>query len=371
MKKIISVSGLVLCFCSLFFSQGQLTITPNGGNKKASVKEQIGLTNVTIDYSRPGVKGREGKIWGTSVAPYGFTNLGFGSSKAAPWRAGANENTTISFLTDVQVEGKNLPAGTYALFVALDALQSIVIFSKNSTSWGSFYYDPSEDALRVTVQNQTNDKSVERLKYEFTDQTDNAATVNLMWERRIIPFKVSVDLVGTQLVSFKKELRNTPGFTWEGLQYAANYSLQNNVELEQGMKWANESISGVFVGQKNFLTLSTKAGLLQKTGKQSEADALMKEALPMATMQQLHQYGRDLLSQKKSAEALSVFKMNYDKNPNEFTTQMGMVRGLSGTGNYKAALEMAKKALLHTPDGINKGNLETMIQKLEAGKDVN
>ena len=371
MKKTISFFIALMAFCHFIFAQGQLTIPPNGGNKKASSTEQIGLTTVTVNYSRPGVKGREGKIWGTPVAPYGFTDLGFGTSKAAPWRAGANENTTITFSTDVQVEGKNLPAGTYALFVALDAMESTVIFSKNSTSWGSFYYDAAEDALRVTVKNLTNAQSVERLKYEFTDQTDNSATLNLMWENRIISFKVAVDVVGTQLASFKRELRNTPGFSWEGLQYAANYCLKNNVELEQGLKWADESINGQFIGQKNFLTLSTKSGLLAKSGKQTEADALMKEALPLATMQQLHQYGRDLLSQKKTTEALAIFKMNYDKNPNEFTTQVGLMRGLSATGDYKKALDMAKKALTHTPDNNNKSNLEGMIKKLEAGKDVN
>ena len=371
MKKNIFILVVVALSCNFIFAQGPLTIPPNGGNKKASVTEQIGLTTVTVNYHRPGVKGREGKIWGTSVAPYGFSDLGFGTSKASPWRAGANENTTISFSTDVQVEGKNLAAGTYGLFVALDSLESTVIFSKNSTSWGSYYYDTGEDALRVTVKNQTNDKSIERLKYEFTAQTDNAATINLMWERRIVPFNVTVDLNKTQLAIFKRQLRNEAQESSESFQYAANYCLVNNIELEQGLKWAEESVNGRFIGQKTFLTLSTKAGLLKATGKQAEADALMKEALPMANMQQLHKYGRDLLVQKKTAEALSVFKMNYDKNPTEFTTQMGMVRGLSASGNYKAALEMAKKASLHTPDANNKANIEEIIRKLEAGKDIN
>jgi hypothetical protein len=84
------------------FAQG-LSIAPDGGNKKASVNEIIGITNVTIHYDRPGVKGREGKIWG-GLVPYGFTDQGFGTSRAAPWRAGANENTTISFSTDVEMK---------------------------------------------------------------------------------------------------------------------------------------------------------------------------------------------------------------------------------------------------------------------------
>src|ERR1700747_2672740 len=92
------------------FSQIILTALPNGGNKKASVSELIGITDVTIHYNRPGVKGRDGKIWGQLI-PVGFTDQGFGSSKAAPWRAGANENTTIEFSTDVTVEGQPLAAG--------------------------------------------------------------------------------------------------------------------------------------------------------------------------------------------------------------------------------------------------------------------
>ena len=115
-------------------AQGQLTTIPDGGNKKASVSEQIGLTNIVINYSRPGVKGREGKIWGTPIAHNGFQDLGFGTSKSAPWRAGANENTTIQFSQAVRVEGKPLSAGKYGLFMALGDQETTLIFSKNSSS---------------------------------------------------------------------------------------------------------------------------------------------------------------------------------------------------------------------------------------------
>src|SRR5690606_2253715 len=118
------------------------------------VAEYIGLAKITIDYHRPGVKGREGKIWNTDVAHYGLTDLGFGTSTAAPWRAGANENTTISFSHPVKIEGKELAAGTYGLHFILGETDDTVIFSKRANSWGSFYYDPKEDALRVTVKHQ-------------------------------------------------------------------------------------------------------------------------------------------------------------------------------------------------------------------------
>src|ERR1700737_1550396 len=112
-----------------FSSYSQLTTSPDGGNKKAWIGERIGITDVTIHYDRPGVKGREGKIW-EQLIPVGYTDQGFGSSKAAPWRAGANENTTIEFSTDVKVEGQPLAAGRYGFFVAYDPNESTIIFSK-------------------------------------------------------------------------------------------------------------------------------------------------------------------------------------------------------------------------------------------------
>ncbi len=174
---------LTLVASTALQAQGQLTTEPVGGNKKASVSEQIGLTMVTLHYNRPGVRGREGKLWGTPVAHYGLEAPGFGANRPAPWRAGANENTTIEFSHDVTVEGKPLAAGRYGLFMALGADQTEVIFSKNSTSWGHYFYDPGEDALRVTVQNETLPQSVERLRYEFLNQTDSSATVALEWEK--------------------------------------------------------------------------------------------------------------------------------------------------------------------------------------------
>ena len=157
--KRLSLVILVLLLSTLSFAQN-LTIVPDGGNKKATVTERIGITDVTIHYDRPAVKGREGKIWGKLVH-YGYKDLGFGTSKAAPWRAGANENTTFTFSTEVMIEGKPLKAGTYGFFVAMGETDATIIFSNNSTSWGSFFYNENEDALRATVKTVAlNEKSV-------------------------------------------------------------------------------------------------------------------------------------------------------------------------------------------------------------------
>ena len=217
---------IFLQFAIAISGMAQLKSLPRGGNKRATVSEEIGITNVSINYSRPGVKHREGHIWGELI-PSGFSQLGYGAKNLAPWRAGANENTTIEFTTEVKVEGKDLPAGRYGFFVAYTSDECTLIFSKNSTSWGNFFYDSTEDALRIKVKPLRTEKSVEWLKYEFADQSASSATVQLQWERVMIPFTISVDVVKTQIASFRKELRGDkalPGF-WQPWNQAAAFCL--------------------------------------------------------------------------------------------------------------------------------------------------
>jgi len=359
---------LAVAYSNVSLAQIPLTVLPSGGNKKAWVAERIGLTDVTISYDRPGVKGREGKIWGQLVHT-GYTDQQFGTSKAAPWRAGANENTTFTFSTDVKIEGQSLPAGKYGFFIAYGPDECTLIFSKNSTSWGSYYYDQREDALRVSVKPQPLDKSVEWLKYEFMNETENSAVISLQWEKKSIPFKVEVDYVKDQLESFRKELRTEKGFIWQSWEQAANWCVQRNVNLEEALLWA-DSASRNFGGDKSFLAWSTKAQVLQKLGRGGEADAVMQKALPFGTMNEIHQYARQLLAMKMNKMAFDVFKTNFDKYPNEFTTLMGMMRGYSATGDTKNALKYARLALPIAP-APQKAGLQTMIDKLVEGKDIN
>ena len=370
MKKYFIALCLLAVAGNIAWSQITLTVLPSGSNKKAMVGEQIGLTKVVINYDRPGVKGREGKIWGQLI-PVGYTDQGFGSSKTAPWRAGANENTTIEFSTDVKIEGKDLPAGKYGFFVAYDPNECTLIFSKNSTSWGSFYYNDKEDALRVNVKPAALDKSVEWLKYDFLNETENNAVIALSWEKLMIPFKVEVDYIKTQLASFRNELRTDRGFIWQSWNQAAQWCLQRNVNLDEALLWADSASSTTFGGDRSFQAVSTKAQLLEKLGKPDEATAVMKKILPTASMFEIHQYGRMLITQKKNKEALDVFKSNFEKNPNQFTTLVGLVRGYSANGDYNTALKYANQAFPIAPDTNNKNNVMTMIDKLKAGKDVN
>lgn len=370
MKKI-TILLCILCTCiTALHSQIPLTTAPSGGNKKAWVGEQIGLTKVSIHYDRPGVKGREGKIWGQLVHP-GFIDQGFGSAKQAPWRAGANENTTIEFSGDVKINGQPLPAGKYGFFIAYDPKECTLIFSKNSSSWGSYYYDPKEDALRVNVSPQTLTQSVDWLQYEFGQEKENSAVVTLSWEKLAIPFTIEVDYVNDQIESFRKELRSERGFIWQGWQQAAQWCLQRNVNLEQALQWADSASSTSFGGDKEFNTWAVKAGLLNKLGRNEEAAAIMKKALPLGSMLDIHQYGRQLLAMKKPQEALEVFKLNFQKNPNQFTTLAGLTRGYSAIGDYKTALKYAQQALPLAPDNNNRNSVQSMIDKLKANQDVN
>ena len=369
MKKLTLLIFVFACVTKVS-AQYALTVGNLGDNKRASVTEFIGLAKITIDYHRPGVKGREGKIWNTDVAHYGLTDLGFGTSKAAPWRGGANENTTISFSHSVKIEGKPLAAGTYGLHFILGETDDTVIFSKRANSWGSFYYNPDEDVLRVTVKHRPIEKSVEWLKYEFVEQTENSAVVALMWEKRLIPFKVEADIHQLQMESFRSELRTKPGFTWNAFVQAANYALEHN-ENNEALEWADMAINARFVGQKNFQTLAAKANVLRKLGRNSEADKLMADAIPLANMIDLHQYGRRLIAEKNANRALSVFQANYKKYPNVFTTNVGLGRGYSAVGNFRKALGHMESALKQAPDTASRVSVEGLIKKLREGKDIN
>jgi len=269
------------------------------------------------------------------------------------------------------IEGQPLPAGKYGFFIAYEPNECTLIFSRNSGSWGHYFYNEKEDALRVKVKPQVTDKSVEWLKYEFSQQTENSAILSLQWEKLSIPFKVEVDYIKTQLASFRQELRTEKGFFWLGWNQAANWCLQRNTNLEEALLWSDSATSSGFGGDRVFNAWVTKAKLLEKLGRNEEAGAIMKKALPLGSMTDIHQYGRQLLGMHQPKEALEVFKMNFEKFPNQFTTLMGMARGYSGNGDYKNALKYANLALPLAPDEQNKKSVTGIIEKLKAGKDIN
>jgi tetratricopeptide (TPR) repeat protein len=350
--------------------QAQLTELPTGGNKKASVSEQVGLTEVTVHYNRPGVKGREGKIWGQLV-PYGLSDPGYGSSHAAPWRAGANEITTVRFSTDVRIEGKPLAAGTYAFFIEVNPGNATVIFNKNPKAWGNFFYDPKEDVLRVPVKTQELSQSVEWLKYEFRALNDSAAILAMNWEKLEVPVRIEVDYINTQLATFRSELAGDQGFRPEAWDQAAQFCIRNKVNLEEALTWADNAMNVRMAGTPTFAAMGTKAQVLHALGRNTEEDAIMKEAIGLGSVSEVHMYARQLMQSGRKADAISVFEQNAKKFPNQFTTNVGMARASSAKGDFKAALKYAKAAAAQAPDKGNADNVAKMIEKLEKGQDVN
>jgi tetratricopeptide (TPR) repeat protein len=367
--KQIKILIILLSICNFAFAQ--LTTPPNGGNKKAIVGERIGITDVVINYHRPRVKGREERIWG-GIVYKGFQKQSIGTTKAAPWRAGANENTTISFSTDVKVEGKDLPAGTYGFFIAYDSLECIAIFSKDITAWGNFYYNEQNDALRVKVKPVKTERSTEWLEYKFLDQANNAATIALAWEKLMIPFKVEVDLHKTQLASFRKELiSNAALFRWELWNQAARYCMQNNVNLEEGLVWSEQAIFWA-QGDNKFIPYMTKFQILDKLNRKLEGDSVMAKAVEIGNSQNLYTYAYLLTQQyKNTPKAMEVHQLNGKKNPTDFFGLWSLTYFESNKKNYKKALEYAKQALPMAPHAQAKRETEAMIKKLEEGKDIN
>ena len=353
-----------------------LTLPPSGGNQKAATVQFIGPVRVSIEYSSPKVHGpdgkdRRGQIWGKLV-PYGLTDLGFGNNKPDPWRAGANENTVFEVSHDVTIEGKALPAGRYGLHMIAGPEEWTLILSKNSSAWGSFFYDDSQDALRVTVKPVKHDYR-EWLTYEFTARRPEEATAELQWEDLAVPWTIKVPNVNEIYLSkLRQELTTVPGFSYQGYAAAAQFTVQSGADLEQGLKWADAAISMPFIGQKNFTTLNTKAQVLAKMGRNEEAGKIMQTALrlPETTVFEIHQYGRQLIAEKKTAEALAVFQLNAERNGDAWPVHVGLARGYAATGDTKKALEHAKIAVTQAPDSLNRQNLEAMVKDLSEGKAI-
>lgn len=351
-------------------AHAQLIRFPDGGtNQKRMTGTRVGVTDIEIHWNAPAVRGREGNIWGTSIAPYGFTVLGYGSYMESPWRAGANESTTISFSTDVTINGKPLKAGTYGFFIALYPDSCTLIFNKNTKGWGSYFYNADLDVMRVTtVQQKDRPSNVERLDYTFSNLKDRSVEVALEWERWRIPFTVEVNWIETTLASIRTQLSGAMGFDPPSLEAAARWCLQNNVNHEEALGWINVVVDPNLGQVNTFSALSTKASLLSKLNKQAEADQLMESALTKASAFEMHAYGRQLLAEKRVNEAMKVFERNHKNNKGAWPTNVGMMRGYSAMGDLKKALQYAKLALPQAPNDENKTSLQQSIKTLESGK---
>src|ERR1051326_1327788 len=272
-KRFLAIAAVALGAVGAF-AQG-ITLPPSGGNQRQTVIQQIGPVKVSVEYSSPHVhspqgEGPRGKIWGTLV-PYGLTNLGFGTCKECPWRGGANENTVFTTSHDIVVNGQKLAAGSYALFYIVDPNEWTAIFSKNHTSWGSFFYDPAEDALRVKVKPEKSEYR-EVLTYDFTERKDDKATLAMKWEELAAPLEITVpNAADLYIAQLGNELRSSPGFSFLNWLGAAQYAIQQK-RAPEALAWAKAAADpSQGIGRENFQTLMTLATAQELNGKTDDA----------------------------------------------------------------------------------------------------
>ena len=361
------IAWLSVLFFIAVNSFAQMDLPPSGNNPRATVTETVGITSITLSYSRPDVNKREGKIYGDGkLVTYGFTSSNLLTGKnTQPWRAGANENTTITFEHDVKVEGKDIKAGTYGLHMALWPDKATLLFSNQSSAWGSFYYDEKYDALRVDVKPVTLDKSVEYLKYEFIEQKEKYCVIAMQWEMLSVPFKIEVDVDNIVIAKLREDLTGPKGFNQLNLVAAANYCLNKNINLEEALSWTQRAAA-----LKSYGTLNTLSTAYSKNNKLPQADSTMNEALVFATPNQYMGSGRAMITAKRLDRALEIFTANQKKNGDVYTVNAGFMSYYSAKGDFTKAQEYATKALAQAPEP-QKAAITANIAKLKEGKDIN
>jgi len=290
---------------------------------KAEITQFVGISKVVVNYSRPSVNGRE--IWGKLV-PYGLEKQPDGSE--IPWRAGANENTIITFSDDVKIEGKDLPAGKYGLHMIPEKDKWIIIFSSNYTSWGSFTYDKNEDALRVTVK-PVEAPFVERLTYDFENITSSSAVLFLRWEKIKIPIKLEFNADKIVIQNYRDQLRGELGYQWETWYEAAFYCMQSNSYLDEAERWIKKSIEI----NENFKNRNLLGYILK--------------------------------ANNKTDEAVKVFKENIKRYPSDWSVYESLAEVLAETGNKDEAVKYYKKVYETAPDS-QKPRIEDILKNLNS-----
>jgi tetratricopeptide (TPR) repeat protein len=333
--------------------------TPRTPSPAATVSQTIGISTVSVKYSRPSVKGRE--VWGNLV-PYGYTSQTFGNQNEAPWRAGANENSVIKFSHDAKLEGQPVPAGEYGLFFVVNKDNTgEVVLSKDHRSWGSFWYEPQHDLLRAKIQLR-DIAHTEMLTYDFVNATKTSAELTLNWEKKQFPVKIEFAVDDIVIANATEELKGPVGFTWQGYSSAANYTLLNKVNYEQGLKWIDQAIAQ----NKIFTTLNIKAGLLKATGKTEEAEKIITEAVALANENELNIYGYQLLNQDEKDKAIEILALNTKRFPRSANAWDSLGEAYALKGDKKNAIANFKKSLSLNPTALTKANSEKYLKQLGA-----
>ncbi len=363
------------------YAQTSPANTPAPRSQHASISQTIGITEITISYSRPQVRDR--KIWGALV-PYGYRSFSMISGKPdAPWRTGANHITTISFQHDVRVNGQNLKAGKYGLSMAVfESGEVDIIFNKNTVAWGTLGYDPTDDALKIKVQSEKADAFKESMAFEFFNGNSSSVEIALIWENKKIPFQVEVD---TKEIVYKGLLKEQAAFkafsTFPAWNIgAASYLMSTNFQLEQAIVWMQPVIGTIEAPTsfRNFPNLTTMANLLLMTDKPEEASKLLDEAFAIDAKTigagTMNFYGRQAMTVGEGFPDVAIRAYQFLENnyPNmEWPAKNGLANAYSAKGEYQTALKHLKEAKEFAPKGFNVEAYENKLKKLRNSEDIN
>lgn len=346
MKRIALCASLLVAVLGARASAQEFLLKLPRPSPRAQVTQTIGITDITVDYGRPGVKGR--RIWG-SLVPYDRV-----------WRSGADENTFITFSTAVTVGGHEIPAGSYGIHMIPGRVYWTIILSSQYRAWGSFTYDESEDVVRVQVRSREVPHR-ERLLYYFDDIASNSARVTMEWEKRAVSFEVTVDVNATVVAELRDTLRGRAGRWWAGWFKAAEWCMEHNTNLDEALGWIERSITS----DRNFINVRTKALILEKQGYTEEAQTVMREAVSIATESQVLQYAEILMADGETDRAISVLKENLRKNPDSWRAHTALADAWLQKNEKKEALSLYRQALALTDDDKVAAIIRAIIDEIQ------
>jgi len=321
----VAAAALLSAAAGTAWAQAQFQVTLPEASPAATVTQTVGLTDITVTYHRPAVKGRA--VWGALV-PWGEV-----------WRAGANENTTIAFSTPVTVGGKELAAGTYGLHVIPNERQWTFVLSSVAWAWGSFTYDQAEDVVRVAVA-PAEAPFAEHLVYTVEMPAAGQAAVTLHWERKQASLPVAIDVHAVVLASMERQFRGPQQYNWQAWNTAARYCVTNKVALDTGMQWVDRSLAM----NEAMPNLMTKADLLAAKGDAAAAAPLRERALAAGTEAEVNAYGYQLMGAGKVDEAIVVLARNVKAHPASWNCYDSLAEAYAAKGDARMAIELYTRA---------------------------
>lgn len=314
---------------------------------RASAEQTIGLARVQVDYSRPGVKGRT--IFG-GLIPYGQI-----------WRAGADENTTITFSHDVTVEGQPLAAGTYGLHTIPGEDRWTILFSSDTESWGSYFHDPAHDVLSVDVS-PTRAPHQEWMLFDFTDLSRDGATLTLRWAETSVPVAIGVDTNGIMLSYLRDEyLKGLAGFTADGHENAAKWCLDNDVNHAEALAWIERAVQ---IGGPSFSRKRIHSELLAANGRGDDAAEALLAAFAAGTAQELANFGHAQLRRGDVDSAQMVFQRADASHPDTWYVLEGLGMACERKGQVEEARAHYQRAQQLVDDGNGRARIEAGLARV-------